>query len=792
MKIAESWLREWVDTTLDSAALAEALTMAGHEVDSVDIQGNGLEGVIVAEVTSVSPHPDADRLSVCKVSTGSADPVEVVCGAPNVYESMKTALAVPGLTLPNGVKLRKAKIRGVTSSGMLCSPAELGLGIDSDGIMDLSADAPVGEALTDWLKLPDAVIDVDLTPNRGDCFSLLGIARDVAALSGSRLEPSAVASPAANCDVIQPVETPLPEACPSFAGRVVRNIDPHAKSPLWVVERLRRVGLRAIHPVVDITNYVMLEFGQPLHAYDIGKVSGTIRPRRSKAGERLVLLDEKEVELDDATLVITDDSGVIGLAGIMGGLSTAVTGDTVDVFFEAAYWPPEFMAGRARSYGMHTDASLRFERGVDPLGQARAVERATGLLLEIAGGDAGPLNHVLNEACLPDRQAVVLRGSRLRRVLGVDIESDEVAAILQRLGMEVAECDDGWSAKPPSYRFDLNLEVDLIEEVARIHGYESIPETNATADTVLPAVTETRIDTERAANLLVARDYQEAVTYSFIDRADNRRFTGSDEGIELENPISSGMSVMRGSMWPGLVAVAAANVARQQDRVRLFEIGRTFHGTLDAPIEVDRIAGLALGSNLPEQWAADDRELDFFDFKGDITALLALSAGRGEVAWVPGEHPALQPGQCARIKRSGREIGVAGRLHPRLASAHDLARGAFVFELDAQLALEADIPRAAAVSRFPAIRRDIAIVVDDAVASADIVAAIESVAPDVIREVRVFDIYRGPGIEAGLKSIAFGLILQETSRTLTDVDADSATTAAIRKLEQDFAAELRD
>ena len=792
MKIAESWLREWVSPELTTEELGHQLTMLGHEVDAIDYEGAGIADVVVAEVVECGKHPDADKLSVCKVTDGGDELIDIVCGAPNVRQGLKTPLAKPGVTLPNGLKLRKAKIRGVVSNGMLCSAVELGLGDESDGIMELPADAEVGRPLVDLLALPDAIIDLDLTPNRGDCFSILGIARDVAALTGAALKNPGVAPVAATIEDTHPVELVEPAGCPRFAGRVIRGIDPAAKSPLWMVERLRRAGLRGISPVVDITNYVMLELGQPLHAYDAALLTGPIRPRLAKTGEKVTLLDDKEMELRDDTLIITDDSGPIGIAGIMGGLSTAVSDTTTDVFFEAAFWPQDFMAGKARNYGMHTDASLRFERGVDPDGQGRAVERATQLLLEIAGGDAGPLVVDSSQEHLPKRETIVLRRSRLAHLLGLEIDAAEVTQILESLQLEVAPTADGWSVTAPSHRFDIEYEVDLIEEVARIHGYDSIPETTLAAQSPLETVTESRIDTERAAATLIGRDYQEIVTYSFIDPEANAKFTGRDSALVLSNPISSELSVMRASLWPGLVAAASTNMARQQDRVRLFEASRSYHGALDAHEEVVRLAGLVAGPVVPEQWGAKPENVDFFDVKSDVEAVLALTGAMSEVHFVATEHPALQPGQAAEIRRGDEVIGLVGKLHPRLAKDYDLKKAAYVFELDVEKALASSAPSADVISRFPAIRRDIAVVVDEKVTAAELVDAVAEAAPDLIRDVRIFDIYRGDKIEAGRKSIAIGLILQETSRTLTDDDADTAMAAAIAKLEDKFAAYLRD
>lgn len=792
MKIVESWLRQWVDPGLDSEALANELTMLGHEVDSIHVEGEGLAGVVVAEVLDVARHPDADRLHVCQVSTGNGTPLEVVCGAPNVFAGMKTPLALPGVTLPNGLTLRKATIRGVVSNGMLCSATELGLGAESDGIMSLPDDAPSGVELMAYLGLPDTVIDVDLTPNRGDCFSVLGIARDIAALTGAALKSPDVAGPAAASARVQLVELPVPEACPVFAGRVVEGIDPAARSPLWLVERLRRAGLREISPVVDVTNYVMLELGQPLHGYDADRITGTIRPRLAAGGESLTLLDEHTVELSKGTVVITDDRGVIGLAGIMGGLSTAVTAQTRNVFFEAAFWPRPFMAGRARSYHLHTDAALRFERGVDPMGQARAVERAAELLLSIAGGRAGPLLVETADGQVPTRPPVRLRRARIEKLLGMGVPDADVEPILERLGCRLDQAGDGWQVTPPGYRFDLEIEADLIEEIARLVGYDKIPQTNAIAATPLAACSDRRVADDLAAQILIARDYQEAITYSFVDAAANAAISGTPSEFVLSNPISSELGAMRASLWPGLIKAAAMNLAHQQDRVRLFEMGKSFHGSLDSPIEVRRIAGLALGPSLPEQWGAGKVAVDFFDVKADVSAILAQSGPPESVEFVAVAHHALQPGQCASIQRDGAALGWIGKLHPRVAEQFDIKPAVYLFELDADKALAAAAPQAGTVSKFPTVRRDLAVLVACDVQVNDLEAAVKAAAPALIKRVVVFDIYTGPGIEPGLKSVALGLILQETSRTLTAQDADAAMLAAAQKLQSDFAAVLRD
>jgi phenylalanyl-tRNA synthetase beta chain len=792
MKFSEKWLREWVNPALDTDELAHRLTMIGHEVDGIEAHGDGLDGVIVGEVLDVARHPDADRLSVCQVSTGDGDPLGVVCGAPNVRVGMKSPFAPVGTKLPNGMKLRKAKIRGVESNGMLCSAIELGLGDESDGIVELGNDAPTGQALTEYLDLPDNSFDLDLTPNRGDCFSVLGIARDVAAMSSTDLKDATIEPVKATIGDEHPVDLVYPDGCPRFAARVIRNIDMTAESPSWMKERLRRSGLRSIHPVVDVTNYVMMELGQPLHAYDLAALNGPIRPRLAKEGEKLTLLDENEVELLPNTVVITDDSGAIGMGGIMGGYSTMVTDKTTDVFFEAAFFTPAAMAGVARQYGMHTDASMRFERGVDPTNQARAIERATELLMQISGGEAGPLIVHSVEKSLPKSASLMLRKSRLARILGADIPADRVTEILNDLGLDSEPGDDGWCVKIPSYRFDIDVEDALVEEVARIFGYDEIPEVTATGDTPLATATEFRIDFDLVAETLVARDYQEVITYSFIDEQLNTLIAGEQSELVLSNPISSEMSVMRSSVWPGLLTAASANVARQQERVRFFEIGKTFHGTLDAPVEVVRVSGIVTGDAVENQWGSRAQPVDFFDIKSDLEALFSMTGAPGEFEFSALDHAVLQPGQCAQISRDEIAVGVVGKLHPQIANRFDLDKGAFLFELDADKCFAAVVPVAKTISKYPAIRRDIAVIVDENVSASELLAAAESAAPELVRSVRIFDVYQGPGIEAGRKSVALGLILQETSRTLTDEDADTVMSAVLRKMQQDFGAELRD
>ena len=790
MKFSLSWLRDWVPFAPDADELAERLTLAGLEVDDVTEIGQSLGGFVVAEVLAVEPHPNADRLRVCQVSVADGQPLQIVCGAPNARAGMHSILATTDAVMPDGTKIRRSKLRGIESQGMLCSASELGLGDDHDGIIDLPTDAPVGTPAATYLNLPDAIIDIDITPNRGDCFSLLGVAREVAAFSGQRLADPAVAEVPAGSERSQGVQLAAPETCTRFASRVVENTDPAATTPRWMAERLERAGLRTIHPVVDITNYVMLELGQPLHAYDLDKITGSLIVRRAAAGEPCVLLDEKALELDDDVVVVADEAGVLGLAGIMGGLSSSVTAATTNVLFEAAFWTPSWIAGRARRYGLHTDASLRFERGVDPAGQARAVQRATELLVEIAGGEAGPLADTVHESHVAARAPIDVPWRTIARLLGVSIAPDDVVNMLERLGMDCEADDAAVRVTPPSYRFDIAIAEDIVEEIARIYGYDEIPAATATLPVPLHADSEQSTPLARLSDLMVVRGYQEVVTYSFVSPDLQTLCDGEAEELTLANPISHELSVMRRSLLPGLVTSAAANVARQHDRLRLFEAGTCFGRDGDAIAETQRIGGFAAGPRDVEAWSGSKEPVDFYDVKADIEALVGSRAG--ELQYTPAGHPALHPGQSASIALAGTVVGVVGRLHPRLAGARDLSRNSFYFELDVDALRQADLPEYQTVSRFPQVRRDIAVLVREEVTAAELHSVIRQAIPDLLQDVVLFDVYRGKGVEAGLKSIALGLILQETSRTLIDEEADAAVRSATDALRALLGATLRD
>ncbi|HQU17323.1 MAG: phenylalanine--tRNA ligase subunit beta [Gammaproteobacteria bacterium] len=791
MKFSERWLREWVDPPVSTETLAEQLTMAGLEVDSVRPAAPGFEGIVVGEILSAGPHPDAERLQVCQVAAG-ADPVQVVCGAPNARAGLRVPFAVVDARLPDGTRIRRARLRGVESFGMLCSARELGLSEEAAGLLELPPDAPPGADLRDYLGLNDQVLEVDLTPNRGDCLGIAGIAREVGVLNRCAVRAPEWTPVRAGIEDRFPVVVDAPADCPRYLGRVIRGMDPAARTPVWMCERLRRSGLRSLGLLVDVTNYVLLEYGQPMHAFDLAQLQGEIRVRRARAGEALTLLDGRDVELDDATLVIADRGRVLALAGIMGGEGSGVGAATRDLFLECAYFTPQAIGGRARRYGLHTDASHRFERGVDPRLQSQAMERATGLLVEIGGGSAGPVVEVCSETHLPARVPVVLRRDRIRRVLGVGLPDPEVEEILTRLGMEVAPQPAGWRVTPPSHRFDLAREVDLIEELARIHGYDRLPSTRTSGDLALAPAPEGRVDLTRMRQLLVDRGYQETITYSFVDPVLQRRLDPEHPPVALANPLSADLSVMRTSLWPALLKVLIYNQNRQQGRVRIFESGLRFiQQTTD--IKQERaISGLVSGgAALPEQWGSKSQAVDFYDVKGDLEALLGLTGRGGHFIFKPTPHPALHPGQSVQIECAGVAVGWFGALHPELLGELGLADRVFLFELDLAQIEPARIPVFQELSRFPAIRRDLAVVVDEAVSAAAVRECIVRHAPASLQDLIVFDVYRGQGVEPSRKSIAVGLIFQESSRTLTDQDIDAIIAGVVVGLEQQLGATLR-
>ncbi|MGH8238141.1 MAG: phenylalanine--tRNA ligase subunit beta [Steroidobacteraceae bacterium] len=787
MKISLQWLGEWVDTGKDVRGLAHALTMVGLEVEAIQPAAPPLANVVVGEVKSVTRHPDAEKLNVCRVWNGRED-LQIVCGAPNVRVGMKAPLALIGAKLPNGMEIKQAKLRGVESSGMLCSARELGLSEDASGLFDLPTVLQAGQDLVAALGLNDTIFEVNLTPNRGDCMSVAGVAREVAALRKQPLRPPAMNPVEAQSKERFPVRLEGSAACPKFGCRVVRGIRTHAKAPFWMQERLRRVGLRPISAVVDVTNYVMLELGQPLHAYDLNKLHGSIIVRYARAGETLKMLDGRVVELTPDTLMITDEQTLLGMGGVMGGEDSGISDETTDVLLEGAFFHPSVVA-RGRRYGLITDASQRFERGVDPELQERAIERATQLLLECAGGTAGPLEVTRTAERYPARSATRVRHQRVQHVLGAPLSAEIVSDCLIRLGMKVEDAAPVWSVTPPSWRFDIGIEEDFIEEVARLYGFDNIPEKNEIAAQRMQPWTETRVRTERAADVLVDRGYQEAITYSFTEPAAQALLLPGP-AFALANPISAELAVMRTSLWPGLLQALGSNQRRQQQRARLFEIGRRYGGTDGAETEV--VAGVVAGSAVPEQWGVEATKLDFFDVKADVEALLDLTGASAQFRFVPERHPALHPGQSARIWRGERSVGWLGALHPEHSRRFDLTYPVFVFEVETHAGLSRDIPVFAEISRYPAIRRDIAVIVDEALAVQALLDTARESAGTLLQGLTVLSVYRGRQFEKGKKSIALGLQLQDTSRTLTDSEADALVARVIEQLTLKLNATIRD
>jgi phenylalanyl-tRNA synthetase beta chain len=790
MKISLNWLRDWVDTGDDVPALAHALTMAGLEIEGIAPAGPSLPGVVVGEVKSVTKHPDAEKLNVCVVSTGTEE-FQIVCGAPNVRAGMKAPLATIGTKMPGGMEIKRARLRGVESAGMLCSARELGINEEASGLYDLPVDLPAGQDLVQALALDDAIFEVNLTPNRGDCMSVQGVAREVAAARAKPLHAPVINPVAATITDTFPVRiASQPQesvACSKFVSRVVRGIRPNASSPFWMQERLRRAGLRPISAVVDITNYVMLELGAPMHAYDLNRLSGGIDVRLAKQGEKLKLLDGREIELTPDVLVIADERAILGMAGVMGGEDSGIAAETVDVLFECAFFDPNDVAGRGRRYGLITDASQRFERGVDPELQERAIERATQLLLDSAGGKPGPVVVTRAPRSYPKASPTRLRHSRIEHVLGVKIDPSTAQSLLTRLGMTVSGGAGEWQVTPPTWRFDVRIEEDLIEEVARLFGFDNIPEQAEYGAHEMAPWTETRVRNERASDLLVDRGYQEAINYAFTDAAVQAALC-PEPAVALSNPISAELAVMRVSLWPGLLQILGSNQRRQQPRVRLFEVGRRY----SASGETEVIAGVVAGSVLPEQWGAEIRKVDFFDVKADVEALIALTGVPHEFRFVAEAHPALHPGQSARIYRGEHAVGWLGAIHPEHSRRLDLPYPVFVFELETVAGLAAAVPQFQEISRYPAIRRDIAAIVDEGLPAAAVRAVVESSAGSLLKRLTMLSVYQGQQLQKGKKSIALALHLQDTSRTLTDNEADALVAQVVAQLGRQLNASLRD
>ncbi|MEY4768005.1 MAG: hypothetical protein RL637_644 [Pseudomonadota bacterium] len=791
MKLSEAWLRTLVNPKLSTTELVEQLTMAGLEVESVTAVAGEFSGVVVAEVLTVIPHPNADRLRVCEVKVANNEILQIVCGATNVRAGLKVPAALIGAVLPQDFKIKKSKLRGVESQGMLCSATELGLAEVADGLLELAADAPVGVNIRQYLQLDDHILEFNLTPNRADCLSVEGLAREIAALNGIVWQPLKTESTEITVSQSLPIIVANPEACPRYLGRVIQAVNPQAATPLWMMERLRRSGQRSLGILVDVTNYVLLELGQPLHAFDAAKLSGNIQVRYARVGESLALLNGQHIELTAETLVIADQQKPLALAGIMGGSESAVSETTTDIFLECAFFNPIIMAGKARQYGLHTDSSHRFERGVDFELQHRAIERATQLIVEIAGGLVAEINEFVDQKHLPKISPIQLRHSRINQVLGIEIADNIVIDILQNLGMQVLSESNIWTIIPPSARFDIKIEADLIEEIARIYGYNQLPQQLTITPNQLAQVQETQLTLDRIKDLLVDRGYQEIVSYSFVDPNLQQQLMPDFPAVALQNPISNEMAVMRTTLWSGLLSTALHNLHRQHSRMRLFETGLRFVQQDGQLQQQKRLAGLIIGSAMPEQWAEANRPVDFFDLKADVEAIFALSGSA--VEYVSANHSALHPGQSAQLLNSqGELIGWVGLLHPTLERNLGFHQSVFLFELDQATLLTKPLPHFQPLSKFPSVRRDLAIIVEDKITANAIINSIYQSAEANLQQAFIFDVYQGKGITEGYKSIALALILQNNEQTLTDLQIDAIVTNFLNTLTRDTGAKLRD
>ena len=803
MKFSESWLREWVNPAISSDELAHQITMAGLEVDAVEPVAGKFTGVLIGEVVECGPHPDADKLQVTKINLGpdfnDGELVDIVCGAKNCRLGLKVAVATVGAVLPGDFKIKKAKLRGVPSHGMLCSESEIGLSDSADGIMELAQDAPLGMCVREYLDLNDVTIDVDLTANRGDCLGLKGLAREVGVLNSLSVTEPVITAAVPSIDDTLAITLSAAQACPRYLGRVIKNIDVSAQTPLWMVEKLRRCGTRSIDPVVDVTNYVLLEQGHPMHAFDLAAIDGGINVRYATEGETLVLLDENEVKLSAETLVIADDAKALAMAGIFGGLASGVTGESNAIFLESAFFAPLAILGKARQYGLHTDASHRYERGIDPQLQRDAMERATALLLEIVGGEAGPIVEAVSQENIPAEKTVSLRRAKLDSRIGHHIDDATVTNILTRLGFSVSETGEKaekvWTVVVPAYRFDISIEVDLIEEVARIFGYNNIPNVSPKATLAMREQKEAVLPVSKLRNVLVNRGYQEAITYSFVDPKVQAQLHPGQATMTLPHPISSEMSEMRVSLWTGLLQSVIYNQNRQQGRVRLFETGLRFipDESVENGVRQDNmIAGILSGQRSEEHWDIEKAATDFYDIKADVEAILGLTSNESAFVFSKAEVDALHPGQTAAIHNNGVLVGHVGALHPELERKLGLNGRTLVFELLLTEICTQNIPQARDISRFPANRRDIAVVVEDQVSANNVLQLIEKVGGNYLVDLNLFDVYRGNGIESGFKSLAIAMTLQDNNKTLEEKDITDVVDRVVDTLKTELNASLRD
>ncbi len=799
MKFSESWVRDWVNPDINVDELVAQLTMAGLEVDGVESVDQDFTDVVVAEILSAEPHPNADKLQICIVNSGDAE-VQIVCGAPNARSGIRVPLARVGAVLPGDLTIRKAQMRGVESCGMLCARDELGLpevASEPGGVWELPQDAEVGQSLHDYLGLDDQVIEVDLTPERADCLSIRGVAREIGVLNHLGVKEPEVGSIEAVHQQELGVDVLAPEDCPIYLGRVISDVNPDAQTPLWMRQRLERSGIGCISPIVDITNYVLMELGQPLHAFDLDRLNGGIRVRHALEGEPLDLLDGSQAKLSGDNLVIADDQGAVALAGIMGGSATAVSESTSCLFLESAFFHPRAMSGRARALGLHTESSHRFERGVDYELQRPAMERATRLILDICGGDPGPVIEAINAEEVPINEPVTLRKSRLELLLGVKFEAQRVQKILERLGMHILhQEEDSWTLVGPSWRFDIEIEADLIEEIARIHGYDQLPERTAQARQPVGKHRERSIETSQFIDQLVARGFREVINYSFIDPSVHQLCLGEAPAITLENPIASGMSSMRTSLVPGLLQAVNHNLNRQRTDLRFFEHGLCFipHGeklSIDTLVQTSRIAGVLTGGRAPEGWANTRDEVDFYDAKSEVELLTSNDPAK-EISFVADtDQQMYHPGQCARVEQDGQFLGYVGAIDRRVLRVLDIERPVYAFELECSLLTDVAIPAFEELSKFPEVRRDIALIVDRDIGVAAMLGVARQSSPKLLSDARIFDVYEGEGIGSNKKSVAIGLIFRDFSRTLHEQEVTMQVEKILGAMSSQFNAVQR-
>lgn len=792
MKVSESWLREWVNPSITSSELAAQLTMAGLEVDSLSPVAGVFDKVVVAKVVETKPHPQADKLTLCVIDAGMDQPLKVVCGAANVRQDLRVALALPGAHLPGDITIKESSLRGEVSQGMLCSVTELGIDESSSGIMELPQDAPIGMDLREYLKLNDQVFDIDLTPNRADCFSVLGVAREVATLNQLPLKISSSTSIKASHDVTLDVQLKAPEACSSYCGRIIKNIHPNVSTPLSIKERLRRSGIRSIHPVVDVMNYVMLELGQPMHAFDLQKIQGKISVRYGLPHETITLLDGQELTLDEKVLVIADEHSALAMAGVMGGEESSVQADTTDIFLESAFFNPLVIAGVARRYGLSSDSSQRFERGVDPALQMKAIERATELLQSIVGGEPGPISVMQDKKHLPTIKIIAFQPDKVKKLTGLNVTEHEMMSILKGLGMEVEVQKDHWRVEVPTHRFDLTLDVDLVEEITRIHGYDKIEAEPVMASMQAGKAHATEVLLTEISTFLSDKGYHEAIHYSFVDPAIQQAMYPDAQTMDLLNPISSELSSMRVGLWPGLLASMLYNSHRQQEEIKLFEAGVVFDIQSEGLVERPCVAGLVTGRQGGLSWCEPTQRYDFYDVKGDLQAWFS-SRHMDTIQFMPAKHPALHPGQTARIWMGDKEVGWVGVLHPRLADALEIKSDVLLFELSLETLVHPSVARYQTISKYPQIRRDLSLLVGEDITSFQIEQAVREIVPITwLKSFDVFDVYQGENIPSGKKSLAIALTLQDDHRTLVDTEINEIINKILEKLDKDYSIILRD